>query len=169
MNIFILDTDPIIAAQHNCDTHVCKIILEATQMLALTHQHFGLQFKNDAPQKLQEGLYLPRGVGNHPVSRWVRQTSGNYEWTANHAMELCIEYTKRYDKIHATQHITNWLKNNNPFKTKEGQTPFIQAMPEEVKSDDPIQAYRNYYLVYKRHLVKYRLGNAPAWYTSSVL
>ena len=103
------------------------------------------------------------------MSRWVRQPSGNYEWTAKHAMELCIEYTKRYDKIHATQHITNWLKNNNPFKTKEGQTPFIQAMPEEVKSDDPIQAYRNYYLVYKRHLVKYRLGNAPAWYTSSVL
>lgn len=32
MNLFILDTDPIEAARQNCDSHVCKIILEAAEM-----------------------------------------------------------------------------------------------------------------------------------------
>ena len=38
MNIFILDDDPIKAAQLQCDKHVVKIIVESAQMLSTAHR-----------------------------------------------------------------------------------------------------------------------------------
>lgn len=38
MNIFILDKDPVKAAQLQCDAHVSKMILESAQMLSTVHQ-----------------------------------------------------------------------------------------------------------------------------------
>lgn len=175
MNLFILDECPLQAAKYNCDSHVCKIILEATQMLALSHQHLQRPFTPDAPRKLLEGLYLPRGVSNHPVSRWARATYGNYIWTAEHAVALCEEYTLRYGRTHATEHITLWLLDNPPMErdlalpiNRQPLTQFVQAMPDECKQSCPIQAYRLYYRAHKRHIAKYRLGNAPHWFLESI-
>ena len=38
MNIFILDRDPITAAQLQCDKHVVKMIVESAQMLSTAHR-----------------------------------------------------------------------------------------------------------------------------------
>ena len=38
MNLFILDNDPIKAAQLQCDKHVVKMILESAQMLSTVHR-----------------------------------------------------------------------------------------------------------------------------------
>ena len=38
MNIFILDNDPVIAAQMQCDKHVVKMIVESAQMLSTAHR-----------------------------------------------------------------------------------------------------------------------------------
>ena len=38
MNIFYLDTDPVLAAQMQCDKHVVKMILESAQMLCTAHR-----------------------------------------------------------------------------------------------------------------------------------
>ena len=38
MNIFVLDSDPAIAAQMLCDKHVVKMILESAQLLSTTHR-----------------------------------------------------------------------------------------------------------------------------------
>jgi hypothetical protein len=38
MNIFILDNDPVIAAQEQCDKHVVKMIVESAQMLSTVHR-----------------------------------------------------------------------------------------------------------------------------------
>ena len=38
MNIFILDNDPVIAAQMQCDKHVVKMIVESAQMLSTVHR-----------------------------------------------------------------------------------------------------------------------------------
>jgi len=37
MNLFILSTDPVQAAQAHCDKHVIKMILETCQMLYTAH------------------------------------------------------------------------------------------------------------------------------------
>ena len=38
MNIFVLDTDPVTAAQLQCDKHVVKMIVESAQMLSTAHR-----------------------------------------------------------------------------------------------------------------------------------
>jgi len=38
MNIFILDKDPVLAAQLQCDKHVVKMIVESAQMLSTAHR-----------------------------------------------------------------------------------------------------------------------------------
>ena len=38
MNIFILDNNPIKAAQQQCDKHVVKMIVESGQMLSTVHR-----------------------------------------------------------------------------------------------------------------------------------
>ena len=34
MNIFILDRDPVLAAQYQCDKHVVKMVLETAQIMS---------------------------------------------------------------------------------------------------------------------------------------
>ena len=38
MNIFVLDNDPIKAAEYSCDKHVVKMIVESCQMLSSAHR-----------------------------------------------------------------------------------------------------------------------------------
>ena len=38
MNIFILDKNPIKAAQLQCDKHICKMIVESAKMLSTAHR-----------------------------------------------------------------------------------------------------------------------------------
>lgn len=42
---------------------------------------------------------------NHPCSIWTRKSKANYMWLAELGLELCTEYTHRYDKIHKTEQI----------------------------------------------------------------
>ena len=37
MNLFILNRNPVIAAQDQCDKHVVKMIVESAQMLSTVH------------------------------------------------------------------------------------------------------------------------------------
>jgi hypothetical protein len=45
-----------------------------------------------------------------------------------------------------------------------GVTKFAQAMPEDYKNDDAIQAYRDYYMGEKRHIADWGKRGAPVWY-----
>ena len=39
MNIFVLDSDPVVSAQMMCDKHVVKMIVESAQMLSTVHRY----------------------------------------------------------------------------------------------------------------------------------
>lgn len=155
MNLFVLHEDPVIAARMNCDKHVCKIILEAAQMMCLAHIHTGSTL---------EHLWDARTHRNNHVSIWVRTTTANYEWTARHGLALCDEYTQRYGKVHKTQSLIQWCADNVPPIPVGGLTPFRQAVPEELYGDDVVQVYREYYVKYKSYFARWRRGNVPEWY-----
>jgi hypothetical protein len=45
-----------------------------------------------------------------------------------------------------------------------GMTPFAQAMPEQYRvSDDPVRAYRAYYIGEKLKFAKWRRRRPPHW------
>ncbi len=189
MNLFILDEDPVLAAIQNCDKHVCKIILEAADMLCLAHwETSGLS--PSAPRELLtprvitdklnrvREIYKYRAqsqVNNH-VSIWVRTSAQNYRWTVKHGLALCEEYERRYhnnlkkrgEKHHKAKPFLEWFDNNLPPLPNIGLTEFRQAVAREpydcVRTGDPVTAYREYYVRYKARFAKWRLGNVPQWY-----
>ena len=150
MNIFVLDENPAIAAAYACDKHVVKMILESAQMLCSVHP------EGTAPYK--------RGFYNHPCTKWVRESSDNYEWLIQHAYALCDEYSTRYEKIHQSEKVIEWCDANRPELPEIGLTPFAQAMPEEYKNDDAVEAYRAYYLGEKKEFAAWKMNNVPHWY-----
>jgi hypothetical protein len=127
MNVFILSTNPVEAAQMQCDRHVVKMVLESAQIMST----------------VADGPYKPTHV-NHPCVVWARANRVNYNWLAMHALALCEEYTLRYGKVHKCQPIIAKLANmSNQFPI--GVSEFVQCMPDECRMPDPVDAYRKYY------------------------
>jgi hypothetical protein len=152
MNIFILDQDPTLAAKFQCDKHVVKMIVESAQMLCTVMLEQGLTF---------EGQYKPTHR-NHPCTRWVNESMANYQWLCDHAIALCEEYTKRYGKVHKSQAIIEQCLMGNC--SEEQLTPFAQAMPDQYKSNNAVQSYREYYRIEKAPIAVWAHSEAPDWF-----
>jgi hypothetical protein len=158
MNIFAVDDDPQIAARSLCDKHVVKMLLESSQMLCTAHHLLG--------SERHPGYWLKAAHWNHPCSAWARKTGGNYIWLAEHGMELCAEYSFRYGRIHKCERegLIRWLLATLPAGIDHGErTPFVQAMLEEYRREDSIEAYRAYYLGAKRRMLVWTRREPPAW------
>jgi hypothetical protein len=155
MNIFILDNDPIKAAQQHNDKHCIKMILEHTQMLSTAIR----VHSNDTV----EGVYKMAHL-NHPCSKWTRQTRNNFNWLCKMTEELFQEYTRRYGKQHKSYSTFQTCKNNVNLIPDGELTPFAQAIPDEYKHTDPVTAYRTYYIKDKKEFSKWKMGNTPDWF-----
>ena len=164
MNIFVLDECPIQSAQMQCDKHIVKMPLETAQMLcSVWHRH-------------GQGDKVPyREVHkNHPCTLWTGDSAENYEWLWQHGMELCFEYTRRYNKIHKCQQVIMDLDKVHAtmFPVDTNGTPHPQCMPDEYKSTElrihsnTVRAYRRYYVNDKKDIAKWEKSRAvPKWFT----
>jgi len=160
MNIFFLDYDPKKCAQYHLDKHVVKMIVETAQMLYSVHWFLQL----DLPETAYKKAHI-----NHPCSIWARTSLENYIWLCQLGQELCREYTYRYGKIHKTQQHIEWLQRNIPLLPPIGITNPAQAMPQEYKDPNPIQAYKNFYIKNKmeiRGITRYTKRPLPRWITN---
>lgn len=160
MNIFILDIDPHKSAQYLCDKHVLSQMKESAQLLCSAFE------PGVAPYR--------RTHYNHPCAKWVRESEDNFNWLFDHAYAINREYMKRFsfpktgvDIEHKSFGVCSWaLSNVNKLQLpKRGLTPFAQAMPEECKREDPVEAYRMYYLTHKQSIAKWDKDTpAPNWW-----
>jgi len=154
LNIFVLDKDFDKCARYHNNRHTVKLILELAQLMSTAHHVLG--------SPVASKLYKPTHV-NHPCSKWVRESSANYEWIYNLFLALCKEYSYRYGKEHKTHKLYKDLLAVNPCP--DGVlTEFAQAMPDDVKSGDVVTAYRQYYINYKRHLASWKGRGVPGWW-----
>ena len=165
MNIFVLDECPVISAQMQCDKHIVKMPLETAQMLcSVWHRH-------------GQGDKVPyREVHkNHPCTLWTGDNAGNYSWLWKHGMELCFEYTRRYNKIHKCQQVIMDLEVYQcpfAFPITDCSTPHPQCMPDKYKSTElrihsnAVRAYRRYYVNDKKDIAKWEKSRPmPKWFT----
>ena len=182
MNIFVLHGSPITSAHHMCDKHIVKMPVETAQMLSTIHRVLdgeeyvgysktGRRIKRwthwldgglDGDMPDRKFLYHATMV-NHPCTIWARETLGNYLWLVYHGLELCREYTRRYDRRHASQSIIEFCKADWPKNidqdTYHKKTPFAQAMPDEYKVEgDAVSAYRKYYIGEKSRFARWKKG-----------
>jgi hypothetical protein len=193
MNIFILDTDPVKAAEYMCDKHIVKMVTESAQMLSTarrlldgklivkkikvnTGRTIGVRSKKHykLADKVEESeLYLAAHTG-HPCTIWTMQSATNYQWLYRHYVEIARQYTLRYGKKHGAfdkDTRIGELLAKTPLNIPKnvGLTPFAIAMkkfPDCIVPNDPVTSYRNYYIREKSRFAAWKLGNIPAWYQS---
>lgn len=157
MNIFILDKNPRIAARMHCDKHVPKMILETAQMLSTAHHVY------DTPQA---SFVYKKAHLNHPCTKWVRESVDNYGWTFELFRELNNEFVRRRGKKHLSWTKLSTHLSHTPSLPLLGLTPFAQAMPDQYKQEDAVEAYRAYYRGDKATFAKWDWPNAvtPDWW-----
>ena len=160
MNIFFLDMDVKKCAEYHCDKHVVKMVLETAQLLCSAH-HITDQVTDQIPYKLAHK--------NHPCSIWVRESLTNYLYLCELGLELCKEYTYRYEKRHKSQEVIEWCVTNKVKICDKGLTEPPKAMPDEYKVKDVVESYRNYYMGAKKSFATWKKREAPIWYLENNL
>lgn len=159
MNIFYINTDPVTAAQQLADDHIRKMQIESAQMCCTAHWASG----SEAPYK--------RAHLNHPSTKWVRESIHHYRWVVEHGLEVCNEFTKRYGKLHKTQSVLEWCRDNEPSIPDNGFTEPPQCMPDEYKKANAIDGYKTYYIedkIKNKQLTYNKLNNTPEWIKKSL-
>ena len=164
MNIFVLHTDPQTAAQHMCDKHIPKMCVESLQMMGSALRRHGAT--DDQMPLSEAGKPIKGGYKHHPCTVWAGDSRPNFLWLAAHGLELCSEYTLRYNKIHKCQHKIETMTNLCGLIPAGNLTRFAQAMPDEYKDQDPVIAYRTYYNHDKAYFAKWNKGRpCPFWWS----
>jgi hypothetical protein len=151
MNIFILHTNPSLAAEMLMDKHVVKMALETAQILST----------------INGGPYRPTHE-KHPCVLWAKETKGNYEWLVKHGLAICKEYTYRFEKEHKCEDVIGYL--SEPLVIiPDGVTPFTLCMPSEFKlkyldgTYKTVDSYRSYYKS-KSSFANWTKRNKPDWW-----
>ncbi len=152
MNIFYLDADITQCARYHCDKHVVKMILESAQMLCAVLWLNGI-----------EAPYKPTHV-KHPCVIWANSSLSNWKWLKALGGALNEEYKYRFNhtKNHRAFDVISTLKL--PPIPDIGLTEHAQAIPDELKQKDPIQAYRKFYMTHKKHLAHWSKRDKPEWF-----
>ena len=190
MNIFILDTDITKCAQAHIDLHVGKMQLEIAQLLSTAI--WVDRYLGSVPRALNKDeldaikaraveakathieernargftRYLPTHH-NHPCSIWVRSSYDNYRWAMSLVEALNVETQWRGNKSHAS--CAEALALPDPQNIpRVGLTPFAQAMPDDYRSNDPVDAYRHYYMGEKANIAVWRRRGKPDWWDESL-
>jgi hypothetical protein len=176
MNIFYVDTDPVIAAKSLVDKHVVKMILESAQLLSTAHRVLdgkekteksdtGRNVKRFIVNDSRDSILYQATHINHPSAVWCRQSKQNYTWLLEHFFALMDEYTHRYGKVHKCfGAVSSFLIDPPNNLRKNDWTPMPSCMDEQyIISCYPIINYRNYYKVGKASLHSWKNRQPPAW------
>lgn len=92
MNIFVLNENPMKAAQMLCDCHLRKMCVETAQILSGVILRRGME--------LLDGMPKPQNI-NHPVIVAAAATPEATQWVVDYNEHLHIEYMYRFGKAHA--------------------------------------------------------------------
>jgi len=181
MNIFILDNDPVIAAQEQCDKHVVKMIVESAQMLSTVHRMLdgvmerrpsksGAMLQYWKLNDQRENILYKACHFNHPSTVWTRESKANYQWHYKHFIALCDEYTYRYGKVHSTDTKLRIALQQIPTNIPEKHmTPFKLAMGSnpECILEDAVESYRRFYETkQKRFTMVWTKRPVPKWFNA---
>ena len=161
MNIFFLDPDVDECARSHVDRHVVKMILEYAQLLSTAHRILDEQISPELDSILYKTTHK-----NHPCAVWVRENSANYRYVHSLLEALCVEYSYRYERVHATQTkgIVDALKNlpmNIKIDSEMTQAP--KCVADDCIQDDLYESYRDYYRKHKSHILSWKNRPEPVW------
>lgn len=173
MNIFILNENPELAARDYCNKHLPKMCVEMLQMLGSAVIRHGAT--PDMMPLTKKQTPLKGGYHSHPCTIFTGETKDNYNWVVRHALELCKEYTDKYNKIHFCEAGIRHLSNMVKLIPEGDLTHFALAMPDEYRpigcdyglvyhayGAEAVDAYRRYY--HSKEFARWDDRNIPNWW-----
>ena len=176
MNIFYLDSNPVKSAELHCDKHVVKMIIEYAQLMSTAHRVLDGDLYEDrtannhrikrwrlSDSNMENVVYKASHI-NHPSAIWTRASDSNYQFVYDMFVALCNEYTYRYGRVHLTEEKLKDLLQHLPNNIASAD--FVeppQAMPDDVKTTNAVDAYQNYYRVYKKDFAKWTDRQIPSF------
>jgi len=171
MNIFVLDENPITAAQMMCDKHIPKMVVETAQMLASALRRHGATDDMMPIAKTTNRPYKG-GYHNHPCTIWSSVSQMNFLWLVEHGLALSVEYMMRFGKNHACSDAITQMQHHYNIIPVGRLTPFARAFNKELypflydeEQYSAVEAYRAYYSIDKRRFAKWEKGTpAPYWW-----
>tara|TARA_Y100001970_G_scaffold52693_3_gene66664 strand:- start:16603 stop:17118 length:516 start_codon:yes stop_codon:yes gene_type:complete len=161
MNIFAIEgtgnnIDWVKSAQSQDNYRVVKMILESCQMLCtVLNEQAGEQI---TPYRSTHK--------HHPSTKWVCNSSANFEALVEHTMAMLEEYTERFGKIHKCLYVLEKcmdLYDPSLFPSSE-PTRLPLAMPYEFHSDNIVESYRKFYASKPR--MRYPKNKIPQWFVN---
>ena len=176
MNIFYLHEDPIQNAKWHIDKHIVKMPIEYAQLMSTAHRMLdgemylgkttiGHKIKRWRLNDVREDILYKASHINHPSAIWVRESKSNYMKMFQMYMATLAEFFYRYGKIHGSSKPSLQLIRPPKNIPKVKGTPIPQCMPEMCKvKDNPILAYRNYYIVEKSSFASWKNREIPEWF-----
>jgi len=153
MNVFLLDRDPAAAALAHHDRHAGKMILESAQMLSTVARSRGLSH----PQ-----MYRSTHAG-HPCTRWLASSPAAVAWVRDLCVALDAEHRHRFGTTHKSAAVAAAMIDLLAPTCAPSLDDAPQAMPEEFRRADPVEAYRAYYRATKVEGARWTNRNAPHW------
>lgn len=188
VNVFYLDHDPKLAAQYHCDAHVNQMFRETCQLLSTAWHVLNdelvegsdrrdILFPYELATKIEPGSFwhlngqkiYACSHPHHPTAKWVRESTGNYDWLWRLGMSLVEEHKHRWGRLRPTAPIMWALERPPPALPAGEQSQPPPMMPEECciaagpDEWDSVLSYRNYYVTVKRPLLKWTHRDAPEW------
>ena len=172
MNLFFLSHRLEVSPTLLCDKHIVKMILETAQLLwCAWHCQYPNLDQYPHPIKVYRKTHT-----NHPTSIWVRACEAHYQYAIYYGMLACLEYTKRYHKVHACQKHFEYLNHlgfpgNDSNESQKEKTilatkdiphglqyiplcmPHEHIVYDEQKQPLGIASYQKYYIS-KQHAFK---------------
>lgn len=136
MNIFILDYDMRKNVQYYIDAHVRKMLVEYTQILSTVCRLNGLDCGYKATHI------------NHPCVRWCNESWSNWIWLRKLIYALNDEYLHRFNFQHKSVKVMRQCII--PDYINKGITSHSLVMPDQYKTNDTVESYRNYYKAEKK-------------------
>ncbi len=149
MNIFVTSPWPAESAIVLPDRHITKMAVETCQILSIVaspwfHNYGKLHKKDGTPYATEKGAF--RG---HPCTIWTSESIDNSYWLIKHGMNICDEFQLRYDKPHGCYKTLLEAYYLFPKGKVTKTTPFVRAMPDELKNNSKIDTFE----AYKRYLL----------------
>lgn len=146
MNMFITSANPVKAAQSLADRHIGKMLVETVQMCVSAARRWGA--RDEELPLTKAGKPHKGGYHNHPMTRWVGDCRGNFDWAVAHGFALAYEWRHRFDKephFGETQMIAiddSNLRRYLNFTPDFSRAPF--AGPERIMCDSMTPFTRSY-------------------------
>lgn len=118
MNIFVLDQDPVIAAQKICDKHLVKMPLESTQLWSTIARRSGIK---DGYEETHS---------THPCCIWLQLSYRNRQWFHTYTNALFDEFEYRRNKQHSSRPIFERVSAKVLLNKENNFIPTIIKKPD---------------------------------------